>query len=125
MNIIDKIKEKIKVFMNSKWLDESFWIILVFFVAIGSFALGMRYQRELTLDDNPIRIEKNEAVVRAWNDYIKNKISSANYFASKNGTVYYPLACISGDRILEKNRIYFESEKKAIGAGYKKSKRCN
>ncbi len=111
--------------MNSKWLDEAFWTILVFFVAIGSFALGMRHQRELTLLNHPIRIEKNEAVVRAWQEYIKNKKSTANYFASKNGTVYYSLACPSGDRILEENRVYFNDEEEASSAGYKKSKRCN
>lgn len=125
MSIINKIKENIKSFIESNLVDEFFWITLVFFVAIGSFSLGMRHQREVSLSENPIRIEKNEDVVRAWQEYIQNKKSTANYFASKNGTVYYPLACTSGDRILQENRIYFDNEEEAVLAGYKQSARCN
>ncbi len=66
MSIINKIKENIKSFIESNLVDEFFWITLVFFVAIGSFSLGMRHQREVSLSENPIRIEKNEDVVRAW-----------------------------------------------------------
>ena len=41
------------------------------------------------------------------------------------GTVYYPLACPSGDRIKEENRVYFSTEEESQNAGYKQSARCN
>ncbi len=125
MSIIDKVKENIKGFIDSEWLDEAFWIVLVIFVAIGAFSLGMRHQRELHLEQNPITISEDNRVVAAWQDYIKNKKSTAEFFASRNGTVYYPLACPSGNRILEENRVYFSTEDEARSAGYKQSARCN
>ena len=125
MSIIDKVKENIKGFINSKWIDELFWITLVLFVAIGSFSLGMRHQYELFLIDNPVSVHKNQQIEDAWKDYIKNRKSTAEFFASKNGTVYYPLACPSGDRILQENRVYFSTADEARGAGYKQSSQCN
>lgn len=124
MSIIDKVKENIKGFIDSKWLDESFWVVLIIFVAIGSFSLGMRHQREVYLEQNPITIEKNNHVVEAWQEYIRTKKSTAQFFASKNGTAYYPLGCSSGDRIIEDNRVYFNTEEEARSAGYKQSSRC-
>ncbi|MCD5390156.1 MAG: hypothetical protein LR005_02120 [Candidatus Pacebacteria bacterium] len=125
MRIIDKLKENIKAFIHSKWIDEAFWITLVIFATMGAFSLGMRHQREISLVENPIRIEQDSRVVEAWQEYISTKKSAAKFFASKNGTVYYPLACSSGDRIAEKNRVYFNNEVEARGAGFKQSKRCN
>jgi len=125
MSIIDKIKENIKSFFSSSFIDELFWILLVIFVAIGAFSLGVRSEREQKLIQNPIKIEQSSDVENAWIEYVAQKKSSAEYFASKNGTVYYPLACPSGDRILQENRVYFSSEEEARGAGYKQSARCN
>ena len=125
MSIIDKVKENIKTFIYSQWIDEVFWITLIIFVALGSFSLGLRHQRDIFLAENPIRIEQDNQIIAAWQEYIRTKKSTAKFFASKNGTVYYPLACPSGDRIAEDNRVYFTNEIEASGAGYKQSKRCN
>ncbi|MGB0925355.1 MAG: hypothetical protein ACPGTS_01455 [Minisyncoccia bacterium] len=125
MRIINKVKENIKSFIGSSWLDELFWVSLLVFVAIGSFVLGMRHERENYLNSNPITITENSAISSAWQKYISSKKSSAEFFASKNGTVYYPLACPSGSRILEENRVYFAHHKEAQNAGYKISSRCN
>jgi hypothetical protein len=124
MSIIDKVKENIKAFIYSNWIDEAFWLVLIVFVAIASFSLGMRHQREMYLENNPIRIEEDKKVVEAWKEYIRTKKSTAKFFASKNGTVYYPLACSAGARINEENRVYFENEDDAKSSGYKQSKRC-
>ena len=124
MSIIDKVKENIKTFINSKWIDEAFWITSVIFVALGSFSLGMKYQREIMLFENPITIESDSYVVAAWQEYVRTKKSTAKFFASKSGTVYYPLVCPSGDRIIEENRVYFNTIDEARGAGYKQSSRC-
>ncbi len=125
MRIIDKIQKNIKDFIHSKWIDEIFWMTLIIFVAIGSFSLGMRYERSLFLRQNPIKIEQDTHIINAWKKYISTKKSTAHFFASKSGTVYYPLACPSGNRIAEDNRVYFNNEDEASGAGYKQSKRCN
>ena len=125
MSIIDKVKKNIKDFLSSSWIDEVFWIVLVVFVALGSFVLGARYERETFLEAHPISLSRDERIVQAWQDFIKEKKSEARYFASKNGTVYYPLACPAGKRIAEDNRVYFENEDEARSAGYKQSKRCN
>lgn len=125
MHIIDKVKNNIKSFVGTSILDELFWIVLLVFVALGSFSLGMRHERESYLENNPISISENTAVVAAWQKYIATKKSSAEFFASKNGTVYYPLICPSGNRILEENRIYFSNSVEAESAGYKVSARCN
>ena len=124
MGIIDKVKKNIKDIIYSSWVDEAFWLTLIIFVAIGSFSLGMRHQRELFLKENPVYIKQDNRVISAWKNYILHKKTSAHFFASKNGTVYYPLACPSGDRVIEENRIYFETEDEAQNAGYKQSKRC-
>jgi len=125
MSIIDKVNKNIKAFIHSSWIDEMFWLTLVVFVAIGSFSLGMRHQRELYLSNNPISVTENKKIENAWKEYIAQKKYSAEFFGSKNGTVYYPLACPSGDRILDENRIYFETDTEARGLGYKPSAQCN
>ncbi len=125
MGIIDKVKENIKRFIYSDFIDEVFWVVLTVFVALASFSLGAKYQREKYLDEHPIHTEKNEKVVEAWREYLRTKKDSAQFFASKNGTVYYPLACPAGERIDKENRVFFENENEAKSAGYKKSKRCN
>lgn len=124
MRIIDKVQKNIKDFIHSKWIDEAFWIILVIFVAIGAFSLGMRHQREISLLENPITLKQDSHIIKAWQKYISTKKTRAQFFASKSGTVYYPLACSSGDKITEGNRVYFSNEAEAISAGYKQSKRC-
>lgn len=125
MSIIDKVKEKIKYFLDSPYIDELFWIVLLLFIASGSFALGMRYERETFLSAHPIEFSKNDAIIQAWTTYISEKRAEAEFFASKSGTVYYPLACPAGDRIAAKNRVYFSSKDEAETAGYKSSSRCH
>ena len=39
------------------------------------------------------------------------------FFASKNGTRYYPENCGKGDRVKPENRVYFESADSAERAG--------
>lgn len=125
MRIIDKIKENIKGFIHSKYFDEFFWFCVVICTSLASFALGMRHERDLFLQENPLALSKKKDLAELWQEYEKNKKSSAEFFASKNGTVFYPLACPSGDRIADENRVYFETEKEALEAGYKVSARCN
>lgn len=124
MSIIDKLQKNIKSFLDSHVVDELFWLVLLLCVAVSSFSLGMRHERELFLGNNPIQIKQQEYMKALWQEYEKNKQSKAHFFASKKGTVFYPLACPSGNRIDLENRVYFETKQEAQSAGYKPSSRC-
>jgi len=50
--------------------------------------------------------------------------STGQYFASINGTKYYPASCSSSNRIKAGNRIWFNSEIEAKEAGYEIAKSC-
>ena len=123
--MVDKIKENIKHFLTSSYFDDLFWVSLIIFVGIGSFALGVRSERQEALSRNPIEITEHQEIENAWHEYIQSRKSTAEFFASKNGTVYYPLACPSGQRIKQENRIYFTTVQEAQSAGYKESSQCN
>lgn len=43
---------------------------------------------------------------------------TARYVASRKGSKYYPVASKSGERIVLKNRVYFETSTEAEEAGY-------
>ena len=47
-----------------------------------------------------------------------------NYVSSKSGEVYYSIECKYANRILVKNRVCFESEEKAVAAGYRLTAKC-
>lgn len=51
-------------------------------------------------------------------------ISNGEYFASKNGKLYYSYGCKAGNRIAKKNIINFASSSEAESAGYKLSPAC-
>jgi len=46
------------------------------------------------------------------------------YFASKNGSRFYPLGCKTGDRVSPENRVWFQNEIEAVEAGYTPSVQC-
>lgn len=46
------------------------------------------------------------------------------FMASKNGTKYYPKGCKAGNRIKDKNRVYFDLETDAQRSGYEPAKNC-
>ncbi len=46
------------------------------------------------------------------------------FFASKNGTKYYPVGCKSGNRIAEKNKIFFATAAQAELLGLTKASGC-
>jgi len=52
-------------------------------------------------------------------NYVKIRIPEGmNYVASKKGKYYYSVTSVAGERIIPKNRVYFESEKGAQNAGF-------
>ena len=46
------------------------------------------------------------------------------FFASKNGTRYYPLGCKAGNRIADKNKIFFATAAQAELLGLTKASGC-
>ena len=52
-------------------------------------------------------------------NYVKIRIPEGmNYVASKKGKYYYSVTSVAGERIIPKNRVYFESKKSAQNAGF-------
>ncbi len=124
MGIIDKFKKNIKTFFQSNYLDELFWILLLIFTALSSFSLGARYERETFLSEHPVHIEGDQEIIQAWKAYHNEQKKDARFFASKNGSVYYSLACPAGTRIKDENKVFFHSKEEAEKAGYHQSSRC-
>jgi len=52
-------------------------------------------------------------------------ISSSGFLASKRGKYYYPVGCKLIDNLSKANLIYFESEEKALEAGYLRQIKCD
>mgnify|MGYP000429189504 CR=1 FL=1 len=120
---------------NIKKLDQKRRETLVFsailvLVGVGCFGIGMLAERS--------RLEaKNEAIgldsviitkdVTLFEDralLATASMQTGNYFASRNGTAYYPVGCKAGDRVHSENRIYFGNMSEAELAGYKQSSSC-
>jgi len=125
MGIIEKGEEKIKRFIEHPLFDEVFWILVIVSVALASFGLGMEYERKRYLREHPVEVEHNEQLIRAWEEMNEERQQAANFFASQNGSVYYPLGCKAGERVKEENRIFFQTEEEAMRAGYHRSARCS
>lgn len=51
-------------------------------------------------------------------------VQSGAFYASKNGTKYYPIGCKAGNRILEKNRIFFKTANEAELLGLGRASGC-
>ena len=124
MRIIDKTIKKIKGIMAKTWFDEVLWIIILGCALFAAFSAGSLYERKQTQKRYPVQIIANPAAEELWADYQRTKISKTTYFASKNGTVAYPVGCSKGDRILEQNRVFFTTLDEAVNQGYREATGC-
>ncbi|MCI5051158.1 MAG: hypothetical protein MRY57_02525 [Candidatus Pacebacteria bacterium] len=124
MRIIDKVQQKIKEFMDYAHFDDIMWFSIIFFVALGSFALGRIAERSYIRENTPIKIEYTDETVELWNEYQLLKETNTKYFASKSGEVVYPLNCSKGERIKEENRIFFVNLQQALDLGYREVEGC-
>jgi hypothetical protein len=70
--------------------------------------------------------KSGEVVVQTnpTNQGSNTNIESPRYVASKNGRVYYFTWCTGAKRILEENRVYFNTAEEARTAGLKPSTAC-
>lgn len=124
MSIIDKVIEKIKYLVHQSWFDDILWALVVIVISFGSFSLGIEYERERFLEQNPVSIQRNENIGEIWEQYKKEKSETSYFFGSKNGSTYYTRGCKAGNRIAEENKIFFSTSKEAEDLGYMFSKQC-
>jgi len=110
--------------MNHNLFDEIMWIFIIMFVALGSFSLGMINERKLYLQQNPVVVTYSDEAVALFEEYQSIKKEHQDYFASKNGSVVYPIGCSKGNRIKEENRVFFQSLDQALGRGYREVENC-
>lgn len=107
-----------------------FCAILVF-VGVGSFGAGILAERARNAPENASGAPSNSVIIAPDMDYFNNRnsigvqTSRGAYFASRNGISYYPQGCQAGDRIADKNKIYFMSTHEAELAGFKQSASCD
>ena len=97
-------------------------------VGISSFLLGRLSVSATQIKNNDIQIinTKDSSALTLSNNTIENdkQTKEKRYLASKNGKLYYPVLCSGAKRILEKNRVWFESQSEAEKLGYILSSNC-
>ncbi|MFT6361396.1 MAG: hypothetical protein ACJAV6_000373 [Candidatus Paceibacteria bacterium] len=124
MRIIDKIHKKIKEIIKHNLFDEVMWFFIIMFVALGSFSLGMIHERKSYLEQHPITVTYSDEAVALFDEYQSIKHENQNYFASKSGSIVYPLGCSKGERVKEENRVFFQDLGQALGRGYREAEGC-
>jgi hypothetical protein len=108
----DSIKERLDLGLYEWGL-----LALVLFVAAASFGLGRLSAFES--DMPPVSIKSTPVSASPRSLSLGGLI-----VASRSGSVYYYPWCSGAQKIAEKNRRWFESEREAIAAGYAASKSC-
>ncbi|MBP6911640.1 MAG: hypothetical protein KBB88_00340 [Candidatus Pacebacteria bacterium] len=112
--------------------DSLFLVIVVFLVGFGCFGLGMIAEKD-RYSSTPDQSIANQNQVLITSDVLlfdqraserSEQTNMGSYFASRNGTVYYPVGCSAGNRVAEANKIYFTNLKEATLSGLKQSKSC-
>lgn len=124
MRIIDTAQQKIKRLTAHPLYEVVLWVLVILFVGLGSFALGMRYEQQRQKERYPVEVKYNPAAVELWENYQAIKQANQFYFASKNGSVVYPVGCSKGDRINEENKIFFQDINDAFELGYREVEGC-
>ncbi len=141
---IHKSDTKVKDFLHTKWgiaigitllLTSSH--IAVFF---GGIMIQLQEEKEEIIIEYPPLVPQKRIESTSYHaqggDYMQTKqgkeeegsMSQSHgrqYAASQNGTRYYTMDCAGLNRVLESNRIYFETEDDAIASGRSRAQGCN
>ncbi len=136
---IQDIASKIKShFTSENWRDMA-TISIIILVGIVSFYLGrLSVERppETTINTSNADTtttstyhsanSKNttSTAVQLASDTATGSTGGGAYVASKNGTKYYVPSCSGANRILDANKIWFNSKEEAESAGYSQSTTC-
>ena len=126
--------QKIKAFVLQVEFEAYFMIFTIILVGLAGFGLGrlsnagegkaviIQTETSGVLEQNPAQAIPVQNSASAIESLLPANGSSI--VTSKNGTKYYLPGCSGVGRILEKNRVYFTSEKEAVDAGYTKASGC-
>ena len=131
MKTIHNLREKIKSFLRSAKGRDLVTILIIVFVAIGSFLLGSLSGQEragnapIVFADSLAPYKLDHAIDTApkqTSQITTSPSKTGAFMASKNGTKYYPDGC--SNRILDENKVFFNTTAEAESAGYTLSSTC-
>ncbi|MFA6355179.1 MAG: hypothetical protein WCW65_02015 [Candidatus Paceibacterota bacterium] len=127
---MNKIKGQIGIDGNTVLI-----LLILVFVAFGSFGLGRLSVVESPSNNNTILDNKSDSSVKeviGKSELVENSMVKVDnlprekmYVASKNGKLYYSLGCSGAKRISTKNEVWFASGEEAEKSGYTLSTSCN
>ena len=123
MGTIARFLEKIKSFTRTPEFEDGSIVILVLIAAFTGFFLGrMSIESPITPISSTEDKQGSDIPLRTTPE--AKSTSEKPFLASKNGTKYYRNSCSGADRILEENRVWFDTEEEALAKGYEKSTTC-
>lgn len=137
MYSIYNILQKIKGFVIKHKEDILVYLVLVI-VSISSFYIGKMSGKTLDNDNIYIvnseigdKVAKNTASsITPIKTYVQNKNTykqsqnGSMYVASSRGKLYYRIGCGGSTKLVESNKIFFNSSIEAEKKGYKPAKNC-
>ncbi len=124
MEIIDILKQKIKGLESITFLGDISLGIAVFAGFVFMFSLGIDYEQKRMRDAMEPQYQRSEEAIALWKKYQTAKQQYLEYFASKNGSVVYPVGCSRGNTIKEENKIFFANLEQALNQGYREATGC-
>lgn len=123
---IHDLNQKIKSLLSTDDFKDIVILLTIVIVGVGSFFLGrlsiIKHSNE-TVNSTTNHEDKISlgTTIKALPESI---VPNHAFVASRNGTKYYPKGCSGINRIKEENRIYFETEEEAQGAGRTRTTTC-
>jgi len=111
---------------NTSGLKKLFVPTLIVLVGLAGFGAGKLAKIEEVRPPVSVEIlDQPSQIANVENSVSSSKISPQGvYVAARGGMVYYLPSCPTVSRILEKNKIWFESREQAEKAGFKPSSSC-
>ena len=129
---IHPILQKIKALTEKDEFQTILMILIIILVGLAGFGLGklsvskedksIIIQNQDKQDEMPLSNKNVDNIAGAVTSSILK--SNIGIVASKNGTRYYLPGCSGVGRIQDQNKVYFNSEKEALDAGYSKASGC-
>ncbi len=130
---IHPILEKIKALTLKAGFEGVIMIFIIILVGLAGFGLGKLSSigecKPIIIQQAPLQgeitpISKADSKNLAGSESLNSGENLNSIIASKNGTKYYFSWCSGVGRIQDQNRVYFNSEKEAVDAGFSKASGC-
>jgi hypothetical protein len=108
------------------------FLLGILFASLAVGGLSVRYLRSLrvpvTIDPAPPLLQADIARASSLAASASSTASKSPqlklFVASKTGKSYYYPWCTQAEKILDKNKVWFETQDEAVKAGYSPSKSC-